>query len=100
MSYDVTVGTKEFNYTANMREFFVDFGVYPVGDLHGKTPKQVAGLIGNALHTISYEDYTDLCAEYDSDNGWGHVDTAIKFLFNIYMACLTEPDVDTVEVDW
>lgn len=97
MSYDVTVGTKEFNYTSNMRKFFVDFGVHP-RDMHGEPPHEVAFRIAQALKDILLYGFEDLKSEYDAPNGWGSVEGAIRFLMDIYMACITEPDVDTVEV--
>lgn len=97
MSYDVTVGTKDFNYTYNMGKFFTDFGVHP-RDLHGEPPQEVAFRISLALLNIARYDFEDLKREYDSPNGWGTVETAIRFLMDIYMACITEPDVYMVEV--
>lgn len=96
MSYDIDVGTQDFNYTSNMHKFFKDFGVHPLDDLHGKTPQEAAFWIAAALLRMSHWDYTELCEQYDSQNGWGSVDTAMKFLFDVYVACLTETDVDTV----
>ena len=97
MSYDVTVGTQEFNYTANMRAFFADFGVHPVRDMDGKSTTQVLSNITDALKRFTELDMDVLCGDYDDPNGWGDVEGAIRFLFDIYLACLTEIDADTVE---
>ena len=97
MSYDVTVGTKDFNYTANMGQFFADFAVHPA-DLHGEPPYEVAYRISRALGNIPRFEFEALRRDYDDANGWGTVEGAIRFLADIYVACITETDVDTVEV--
>lgn len=97
MSYDVTVGTQEFNYTSNMGQFFADFAVHPA-DLHGEQPYEVAFKISLALSDIARYGFEELTYDYDAPNGWGTVEGAIQFLLDIYMACITEPDVDTVKV--
>lgn len=97
MSYDVKVGTQEFNYTANMGKFFSEFLIHPSG-MHGGTPREVAFRISQALIDISLTNFEDLSRDYDNPNGWGTVEGAIQFLLDIYMACITESDVDTVKV--
>lgn len=97
MSYDVTVGTQEFNYTSNMGAFFEEFSVHPA-DMHGEPPYEVAFRISLALSNISNFEVGDLSRDYDAPNGWGTVEGATRFLLDIYMACITETDVDTVEV--
>lgn len=99
MSYDIDVGTKEFNYTANMRQFFADFQVHPK-DMHGESPRMVARLIATALDNISLYSIEELKMEYDAPNSWGDVEGAIRLLFEVYMACITETDVDKVLVFW
>ena len=69
MSYDVTVGTQEFNYTANMGKFFADFAVHPA-DLHGEPPYEVAYRISLALTNIPRFEYEALMLAYDNPNGW------------------------------
>ena len=96
MSYDVTVGTKDFNYTSNMGKFFMDFGVHP-WDMHGEPPYEVAVRITQALRDIARYGFGELTYDYDAPNGWGDVEGATRFLMDIYMACITETDVDTVE---
>lgn len=97
MSYDVKVGTQEFNYTANMGKFFADFAVHPA-DLHGEQPYEVAFKISLALSDIARYGFEELTYDYDAPNGWGTVEGATRFLLDIYMACITETDVDTVVV--
>lgn len=97
MSYDVTVGTQEFNYTYNMGKFFWDFGVHPVQDMDGKSTTQVLDFITAALKRLTEYEMDDLCNDYDSPNGWGSVEGATRFLFDIYLACLMEVDVYKVE---
>ena len=97
MSYDVTVGTQEFNYTANMGKFFSEFLIHPSG-MHGEAPRKVAFRISQALIDISLVNFEELSRDYDAPNGWGTVEGATRFLLDIYMACLTEKGVDTVVV--
>lgn len=97
MSYDVMVGTKEFNYTANMGKFFAEFNVHP-SDMHGEPPYEVAFRISLALSDIARFEFEALRRDYDAPNGWGDVEGATRFLLDIYMACITETDVDTVVV--
>lgn len=97
MSYDVTVGTQEFNYTANMGKFFAEFNVHP-SDMHGEPPYEVAFRISLALSDIARYGFAELTYDFDSPNGWGSVEGATRFLLDIYMACITETDVDTVDV--
>lgn len=99
MSYDVTVGTQEFNYTANMGKFFADFMVHPA-DLHGEPPYEVAYRISLALTNIPRFEFEALSLQFDDPHGWGNVAGAIRFLADIYVACITEPDVDEVVVSW
>ena len=97
MSFDVTVGTKEFNYTSNMGAFFTDFGVHPRVDLNGRTPEHEALRISDAFSAMTDFDMEALGLQYNDPGGWGDVEGATRFLFEIFMACITETDVDTVE---
>ena len=97
MSYDITVGTKDFNYTSNMGRFFAEFDVRP-RDMHGQPPHEVAQRIAVALGNIARFPLEDLRRDFDSANGWGNVEGATRFLVEVYMACITEPDVDAVLV--
>lgn len=96
MSYDVTVGEQEFNYTYNMARFFSRYDVNPVRDLDGQYPEVVAERIAEVFVSVAECDMEELSQRYDSPNGWGSVDTALRFLFDVYMACLTE-EADVVE---
>lgn len=91
MSYDVTVGSQEFNYTYNMGPFFRDFGVHPYFDLNGMNPNQALKAITDAFKRFTELDMEVLKEDYDASNGWGDVEGATRFLFEIYLACLTEP---------
>lgn len=97
MSYEVTVGSQEFNYTYNMGKFFADFGVHPTADLEGLSTGSAMIAITAALYLLSREDHEELRNKYDAPNGWGDVEGATRFLFNIYLACLTAEYGDTVE---
>jgi hypothetical protein len=89
MSYDVDAGIDSHNYTSNMRQFFVDFGVYPPS-WNGKDRNVVADEIDGALASIEANRLETLKAEYNAPNGWGDVETAIKFLRSVRNSCRRE----------
>lgn len=91
MSYDVTVGNADFDYTSNMRGFFRDFGVHP-STWDGRPASEVAEQISAGLQDIIVQNQIDLGKRYDSPNGWGSVPTAIRFLLQVKDACLQAPD--------
>lgn len=89
MSYDIDVSNEEFNYTVNMRQFFVDFDVFPK-DWDGVHRDEVAAQIDHALKLIGMHDIELLKEAYDSPNGWGKVENAITFLRKVRAACVRE----------
>ena len=55
MSYDVSAGNREENYTSNMSRFFTDFGAWP-GGWAGRDRKEVGREIGQALRDEEKQD--------------------------------------------
>jgi hypothetical protein len=98
VSYDVIAAGEDLNYTANMREFFKDFGVYPP-DFDGKTRYQVADMIDDALKDIQSRDPQELATKYNAENGWGSVRSAVEWLKRVRMACRKELPMK-VQVFW
>jgi hypothetical protein len=106
MSYDVTIGGEDFNYTFNVSKLFYDHipanrnrgGLH---ELHGLTGKQAALIIADAFAAMDRTYIADwsadvdgepkFCARYDSANGWGSTVGAMLFLANIMGACLRHP---------
>ena len=96
MSYDVTVGDREFNYTWNLALFFRTFQVHPYGDMRGRPASKVAETVTSGLEAIEKMDFDTLREKYDPPSKWGTVPGAIEWLKSIREACLEQPDV-TVE---
>jgi len=104
MSYDVSIGDAEFNYTFNLADFFHDYicdqtkeslptGLQALNNLPGleaakliKTSMEEINLCGDKLHE-----------KYNPSNGWGDVTRATVFLARIMSACYENP-TDTVSV--
>lgn len=86
MSYDVEVYGEEFNYTYNMARFFKDFDVYPPS-WNGKDRTEVAKQIEAGIARIEAEDFEELAEDYNSENGWGDIHTALQFLRKVKAAC-------------
>lgn len=92
MSYDVEVGGEDVNYTSNMRPMMSEFGMYPP-DWDGRNRREVGLEIGAGLRRLVRERDADRAAfdrKYDAPNGWGSVDTALRWLLGIYFACFYE----------
>lgn len=100
MSYDVTIGDRDFNYTYNVSRLFYDH-IEDTGkggglrELNGLTGRQASVVLGAAFERIT-QTYRKLCeprfcALYDSPNGWGSTVGALLFLANILSACADNP---------
>ena len=108
MSYDISVGGEDFNYTYNVFALFYDH--FPRVDeikrgglnmLHGMTGKRAAEAISDAFNAINRtrhllwesgaigEPY--FCAKYDAKNSWGSAVGALIFLAMIMAACHRHP---------
>jgi hypothetical protein len=102
MSYDVSVGSEDFNYTSNVSGLFYDH-IPDMGkggglrELDGVTGARACRIIGEAFKRISEtrhrmwsEDAVGepaFCAKYDAPNGWGSAIGALTFLAEILAAC-------------
>lgn len=93
MSYDIQVGSYDFNYTSNMAKMFYDHMDGGLHSLHGKTGSQAAKIIASCFDGF-YRDYTSgtqFRSKYDAPNGWGSTDGAMIFLARIMAACHASP---------
>lgn len=111
MSYDVSIGDSCMNYTSNVAALFYDH-IPPqdsrggLHELHGKTGKEAARIIGEAwsrMHTTKLNLWRanlndkavvgepEFCAKYDAPNGWGSTVGAMIFLGQIQAACIANP---------
>lgn len=103
MSYDVTIGHANFNYTSNVSALFYDH--FPNGKglrgIHGMTGRQAAIEIGRAFEAMNntrYQLYVDhvpgeprMEQRYNAKNGWGSMAGALMFLGQIAGACARYP---------
>lgn len=108
MSYDITIGDEELNYTFNVSALFYDH--MPAdedserGGLHvldGCTGRKAGDKIADALGRIEttrhqlWDGYAigepRFCAKYDAKNGWGSAVGAIMFLSLTMAACYQNP---------
>lgn len=106
MSYDVSVGELNFNYTYNLSKLFYDHipeesAKGGLSEIDGKTGDEVFHILRNALDRIDttrlrmWDDFdgdADFCKQYDSSNQWGSTVGAILFLSLIMAACAMNHD--------
>jgi hypothetical protein len=90
VSYDVDIATSEFNYTYNLAQFFIEFGVHPYGDLSGQTGEIAAWKIDDALARIVAAPVARL-NEFNPENGWGDWPSAVRWLMEIRDAARANP---------
>jgi len=111
MSYDVSIGDFDANYTSNVAALFYDH--IPARDsrgglheLHGKTGKQAVAILNEAwsrIHATKLQTWREnlkgeavvgepeMCAKYDAPNGWGSMVGGLIFLGQITVACASNP---------
>lgn len=105
MSYDVSIGSFDGNYTYNLGRLFHNHirsdGGTGLRCLHGMTGKQAHAILSAAFDSI-HKEYLDawkshevgartFCAEYDPANGWGSTVGAMIFLAQVSSACAQHP---------
>ncbi len=106
MSYDIYIGSENFNYTFNVSGLFYDHipAERSRGGLHeleGLTGRQAAIVLADAFERINRTRHSvwsngkagdsKFCAKYDSDNGWGSAIGGLVFLANVMAACHANP---------
>lgn len=106
MSYDVTIdymgGSEWFNYTSNLSAFFAwaldteharPWGLNWLGNgYEGRLVVEAMPYLRTALQRIDDADHADLAAKYDAENGWGAVERATAFLWQVYRAMQEHPE--------
>jgi hypothetical protein len=106
VSYDITIGSEDFNYTFNVSKLFYDHipaernrgGLCELDGLTGRQASEVlAAAFGRIGESISRDwIHADIgepkfCARYDADNGWGSAVGALVFLACLMAACNRNP---------
>lgn len=104
MSYDVSIGSFDGNYTSNVAALFYEHipaersrgGLH---ELHGLTGRQAVEVLRTAFdriaetrrHAGSAVGDAVFCARYDAPNGWGSTVGGLVFLAQILAACAAHP---------
>ncbi len=107
MSYDISVGREDFNYTSNIAKLFYDHitasdeGRGGLHELTGKTGRQAAMILADAFNRIKSTKMKlwshgvtgepAFCAKYDAPNGWGSAVGGLILLAQIMAACHANP---------
>ena len=96
MSYDLSIGNEDFNYTWNGNKmwyeavdklFKLDSGIRFIYGLRGEDVEhRLIDVLGWILRN------RELCESYQSKNGWGTVDDAIEFLLRLIKASHDNPN--------
>jgi hypothetical protein len=94
MSYDVSVGSFDANYTSNLANMFHEHIRDEHGNtgfqcLHDRTGKEAAAILSSALDSIHRGCHYE---KYDAPNGWGSAAGGILFIARIMAACVKHPD--------
>lgn len=99
MSYDVSIGDFDANYTSNLADFFHDhiraFPLTGLQALHGLTGEDAAEVLGAAIERI-YDtcirlNESGMRGKYNATNGWGSVLGATILLSRLIVACHKHP---------
>jgi hypothetical protein len=93
MSYDVTVGERDLNTTFNHAPVFNALMPNGLKGLHGLNPHHAQKIINfGLLHVLPLK--RDELRDKMKDVEWGSFDDAIKFLHDLFLACLLVVDPD------
>lgn len=117
MSYDISIGTFERNYTSNRADLYRDH--FPGGErldengvlttvpagldaIHDKTGREAGEILLEMISAINdtrirlgndrVKGDQPICDQYDSPNGWGSLVGQLIFLGEIAAACAMHPD--------
>jgi len=106
VSYDVSIGSFDGNYTWNVSALFVDHipanrfsgGLNELDGLTGRQAVEVLSEAFSRIHATKVNLWkrttvgeADFCAKYDPPNGWGSTVGALIFLAQILAACAANP---------
>lgn len=91
MSYDLSIGNEDFNYTYNVSQMWYDF--YPdrgIREHYGMTGKDSLPILRYLRNHM--EDNEASMREMEPDNGWGSYEGALEFVGELILAAIRNPD--------
>jgi len=91
MSYDMSIGDEDFNYTYNVSGMWYD--CYPekgIREHYGMAGKESIPVLRKLREHM--EDNADRLRVMDPENGWGSFDGALKFVCDLIIAAKDNPD--------
>jgi len=91
MSYDMDIGSEDFNYTYNVSEMWYD--CYPdkgIREHYGLSGEEAVPVLRELREHM--EDNAGKLREMEPDNGWGSFDGALKFVNKLIAASLWNPN--------
>jgi len=106
VSYDVSIGDFDGNYTFNVSALFYDHipaersrgGLHELDGLTGKQAGEVLHQMWRRIHNTKMNFWhtravgePEFCAKYDAPNGWGSAVGALIFLGELTAACAVYP---------
>ena len=91
MSYDMSIGIEDFNYTYNVSKMWYDcYKKKGIRKHYGLTGKQAMPVL-KKLHWHMIK-HNEKLREYNPPNGWGDFDGALKFVSDLIIASVNNPD--------
>jgi hypothetical protein len=91
MSYDISIGKEDFNYTYNVAPMWYDCyeknGIREFYDMTGRDSLPVLRKLRNHM-----EDNADRLREMNPENGWGSFDGALAFVNKLIVAAMNNPE--------
>ena len=91
MSYDMSIGNEEFNYTYNVAPMW--YAAIPDAGIRAHYGLTGRDAVPRLRHIREYmEDHRDELLEMEPENGWGSYDGALGFVNRLIAASLRHPD--------
>ena len=90
MSYDMSIGSKHFNYTYNVSGMWYDCYEKGIREHYGLSGKNSIPVLRKLREHM--ENNSDRLRELEPDNGRGSFEGAVEFVSKLIMAAISNPD--------
>ena len=91
MSYDMSLGEEEFNYTYNVAKMWYDcFPVYGIREIYGLSGEEAVAALRELREHM--EDNRTRMIAMEPSNGWGSYSGALGFVNKLILASLEAPE--------